>query len=134
VTFTTRDRFVLSPHERTLVIQSCLRKNGVMYYLHVVMVMPDHVHMLFTPRRDEAGWPYALPDVTRHVKGFAAHAINNNGRKGRVWQQESFDHVLRSGESLREKIEYTVANPVRAGVVNTASEYDWTWEEQVPIV
>jgi hypothetical protein len=48
---------------------------------------------------------------------------------GAVWQEESFDHVLRSNESFEQKLEYIRQNPVRAGLVSRPEEYRWLWLE-----
>lgn len=53
------------------------------------------------------------------------------GRSEALWQTESFDHMLRSGERTREKAEYICANPVRAGLVEHEDEYRWIWREWV---
>jgi len=61
-------------------------------------------------------------------KGPSAHSINRLlGRKGSLWQRESFDHILRSEEKLTEKGEYIANNPVRAGLVSTSDEWPWLW-------
>jgi hypothetical protein len=44
-----------------------------------------------------------------------------------VWQEESFDHVLRSNESFAEKLEYIRQNPVRRGLVQKSEDYRWLW-------
>ena len=46
---------------------------------------------------------------------------------GRIWQTESFDHVLRSSESLDEKLAYVLNNPVRRGLVLQPEDYAWHW-------
>ena len=46
---------------------------------------------------------------------------------GPVWEEESFDHVLRSDESLKEKCEYIRQNPVRRGLVKNPEDYRWLW-------
>jgi REP element-mobilizing transposase RayT len=90
--------------------------------------MPDHVHLLFTALRDADGWTFALPEILRAIKGASARSINKlGGRTGRVWQDESFDHVLRGNESLRETIEYICQNPVRKGLVEKPEDYQWLW-------
>ena len=92
--------------------------------------MPNHVHLLFTALRDSDGWTFALPEILRAIKGASARSINKlNGRLGSVWQDESFDHVLRGNESLRETIEYIRQNPVRKGLVEKAEDYQWLWFE-----
>jgi len=42
---------------------------------------------------------------------------------GRIWQEEFFDHVLRSVESYSQKWDYVKENPVRAGLVETSDEW-----------
>ncbi len=94
--------------------------------------MPDHVHLLLTPMKDEQGWPYALPSILKLIKGVSARSVNNlMNRSGPVWQEESFDHVLRSTESRAEKLEYIRQNPVRRGLVARPEDYPWLWIEQV---
>ena len=92
--------------------------------------MPDHVHLLFTALRDTDGWTFALPEILRAIKGSSARSINRLGeRTGPVWQDESFDHVLRGGESLRRTVEYIRQNPVRTGLVEKPEDYQWFWVE-----
>lgn len=90
--------------------------------------MPDHVHLLLRPLRDEIGWPFPLVDILQCFKGATAHRINKLlGTSGPVWEEESFDHVLRSDESLKEKCEYIMQNPVAAGLVRKPEDYRWLW-------
>jgi len=91
-------------------------------------VMPDHVHVLLTALRDENGWPVPLLEIMQSLKSCTAHRINKLlHRSGPVWEEESFDHVLRSDESLKEKCEYIRQNPVRAGLVQKPGDYRWLW-------
>jgi putative DNA methylase len=117
---------------RDLVLAACIHDNGIRYVLHACVVMPDHVHVLLTPRRDAHGDYYALSEIMSGIKGASAHAVNRLlGRKGSLWQAESFDHLLRSGESTRAKAEYICQNPIRAGLVGSDTEYRWTWREWI---
>jgi hypothetical protein len=84
--------------------------------------------LLLTPLRDQEDWPYALPVILKLIKGMSARSVNKLlGNSGPLWQDESFDHVLRSDESFAEKLEYIRQNPVRAGLVTRAEEYSWLW-------
>ena len=107
VTFTTFKRWQLPYSARQLVFEVCLHEHFTIVDLHALVVMPTHVHLLFTPLRNVDGWLVSLPQVMRIIKGRSAHLINKLlERNGAVWQAESFDHVLRSNESLIEKAEY----------------------------
>jgi hypothetical protein len=66
------------------------------------------------------------------IKGASSHAINRRLHSQQtIWQEESFDHVLRSSENLDAKIDYILQNPVRAGLVRVASQYPWSWKKPV---
>ena len=128
VTFCKLNRDPFSANARDVILQRCLHDDGKRFILHAVIVMPDHVHLLLTPMRDPAGWPYALPAILKLMKGVSARSVNKLlGGSGPVWQEESFDHVLRSDESFGEKLEYIRQNPVRAGLVKRVEEYPWLW-------
>jgi len=128
VTFCQLTRDPFPDRARDLVLEHCLFERGKRIKLHAVVIMPDHVHMLFTPLRSEDGWPHPLQKILKMIKGTSARDINKLlGSGGPVWEEESFDHVLRSQESLREKIEYIRMNPVRARLVQTPEEYKWLW-------
>jgi REP element-mobilizing transposase RayT len=130
VTFRTHDRILLSAESRTLVLEHCLHDHGKTIELHAAVVMPDHVHLLFTALRDTEGWTFALPEILRAIKGSSARSVNKlSANHGTVWQDESFDHVLRGDESLRETIEYIRQNPVRKGLVAIPEDYKWLWLE-----
>ena len=69
------------------------------------------------------------------IKSESAHRINKAiSRKGKVWQDESFDHVLRGDESLANRMAYLLDNPVRAGLVKNPAEYRWLWPKPEPIL
>jgi len=48
---------------------------------------------------------------------------------GTVWQEEFFDHVLRSTESYSQKWDYVRENPMRAGLVTKIE--DWLWQGEI---
>jgi REP element-mobilizing transposase RayT len=131
VTFCTLGRWILPREVRLLVLQSCLHDNGLKFDLKIVVVMPDHVHMIFTPLVNlQAMEVYSLAEIMDAIKGASAHRINLAlGRRGRVWQPESFDHVLRSSENLDAKISYVLENPVRRGLVDRWERYPWLWKK-----
>ena len=114
---------------QTNCARRCVHDHHRTINLCVAIVMPDHVHMIFTPLvNQQAREIYSLASIMDAIKEAASHKVNRAlGRKGSVWQAESFDHVLRSSESIDAKIAYILANPVRAGLVNNCEDYEWLW-------
>ena len=73
---------------------------------------------------------FCLPDILKGIKGASARSVNKSSQTfGPLWQEESFDHVIRSNEGLAEKIEYIRQNPIRRGLVTKPEEYSWLWIE-----
>ncbi len=131
ITFCKGNRIPFTPEARDAVLHHCLHDHGKRYELHAAVVMPEHVHLLLSPLRDNQGWPYSLPQILKLLKGTSARSINKLlHSSGPVWQEESFDHVLRSHESFDQKREYIRQNPVRRGLVKKPEDYQWLWIEK----
>ncbi len=91
------------------------------YQLHAWVIMPNHVHVIFQPR-------IAMPTIMRWLKGRTGRVANRLlGRAGKpFWQEESFDHWVRSAQELQELIEYVENNPVKAGLVKAKEQWRWS--------
>ena len=127
ITFCTYKRWLLPACARDLVIETCLYGNERLFWLYGLVVMPDHVHVVLLSLYDGNG-PISIPEITQAIKGTSAHQVNKLlGRKGKVWQDESFDRALRREESIEAKVNYILENPVRAGLVKNPLDYRWLW-------
>ena len=93
--------------------------------------MPDHVHLLIHPLPvQETGKEgvYSLTEILHSIKSFSAHEVNKvMKRTGSVWQQESFDRMIRSESDLHEKWNYIWDNPRTVGLVSPMEEYPFIW-------
>ncbi len=83
------------------------------------VVMPDHMHWLM-----QLGHKQSLSECVRWVKARAAYAVNRKRTStGPVWQSGFFDAAVRNEESLVALSRYIVANPLRAGLVDSIGDY-----------
>jgi putative transposase len=90
--------------------------------LYCFTIMPNHVHLLFSIAPS-----VLLSDLMQKIKGGSAFQCNKVlTRSGSFWQNESWDHVLRQGEFGRV-LEYLLENPVKAGLVESWSDWPWTY-------
>ena len=129
MTFSTHHRWILPESVRQIVIDTCLAGNGRKFALQAVVVMPDHVHIVLTPKYGENG-TVSIAEIMQAIKGASAHGINKaSGRKGKVWEEESFDRALRHEESVGDKVDYILGNPVGAGLAKNPLEYRWLWRD-----
>ena len=103
------------------VEDALLHYDGVRYRLLSWVIMPNHVHAMIetTP-----GFP--LEAVVHSWKSFTAKQVNKIlGRSGQVWEEDYFDRYIRDKNHLSTVVDYIEQNPVKAGLVDTAS--DWRW-------
>jgi type I restriction enzyme R subunit len=132
VTFRTYKKLVLPPAARDIVLETCLNEHRKRIDLYGVVIMPTHVHMVFAPLRDSTQQAHTLAEVLNLIKSVSAHKINRRlFRSGHVWQDESFDHVLRHNESIDAKLLYLMENPVAAGLARNPLAYKWLWRQGV---
>ncbi|MGD0050068.1 MAG: transposase [Bryobacteraceae bacterium] len=91
------------------------------YLLRAWVIMPNHVHAVFAPS-------VHLPVITRWLKGSTARKANQIlCRTGKpFWQDESFDHQVRSEAELERIVRYVEQNPVSAGLVARAGDWPWS--------
>ena len=91
------------------------------YELAAWVVMPNHVHVLLSPR-------LPLRTVLMNIKSASARAANELlGRKGQpFWQDESYDHWVRSDQERQRIIQYIEKNPVSAGLVASLEAWKWS--------
>ncbi len=97
------------------------------FLLHAWVLMPNHVHLLITPKIDPAS-------ALHKMKGSSAREANKLlGRKGQpFWQEESYDHLVRHQQEFRRIETYIRENPVRAGLARTPESYLWSsisWDQ-----
>jgi REP element-mobilizing transposase RayT len=89
------------------------------------VIMPDHVHFFCSA---ELGVK-RLATFMQAWKQWTSKRIAREVKlSGTVWQEEFFDHVLRSSESYSQKWDYVKGNPVRAGLVKRSDEWPWQGE------
>ncbi|KAA1150899.1 REP-associated tyrosine transposase [Pseudoalteromonas fuliginea] len=106
---------------------ACIAIRGLVYMQNKVnticyTLMPDHLHWLFQLK------DLPLNDVVRQYKSITTVNINKfNYSNGSIWQQNYFEHKLRTEEDLINQARYIVANPLRAKLVNEVGEYPF-WD------
>ncbi len=116
-----REAFLDSCHGRCLlkrpelakiVADSLLFFDGQRYRMGDFIVMPNHVHLLAAFATAEA-----MKEQCDSWLHYSAYRINQAiGEKGKFWQQEPFDHLVRSPEQYEYLRKYIANNPGNAGL------------------
>ncbi|GIK43684.1 MAG: hypothetical protein BroJett011_75170 [Chloroflexota bacterium] len=124
-----RDPFWLrDPRVASLVAESIRYRAGRVYDLEAFCVMPNHVHLVYTPLIKERGEYHAMPAIMHSLKLYTGRRANLLlEREGDFWQHENYDHVVRNEAERERIILYVVNNPVKAGLVHHWQEWPWTY-------
>lgn len=118
-------------HERTPGFTSHTRARTVCRVIHDVdswldakllcwVLMPDHWHGLL-----QLGDTATLGQIMNRWKAIATRTLHRAGHDGPVWQRGYHDHALRREEGVLEAARYIVANPDRAGLVESVRRYPY---------
>ena len=123
VTFCTADRKPIlatdSVHEALHQYAGKAEPHGIAIGRYVIM--PDHIHCFICMAPQ-----HTLGTTVRMMKWALSAALPEPIPH---WQSGFFDHLLRHSESYSEKWNYVVQNPVRAGLVERAE--DWEFQGEV---
>lgn len=93
-----------------MVESALLHFDGDRYDLIDYVIMPNHVHVLVSPKES-----HSMSSILHSWKRFTAREVNKlTGSSGQFWQHESFDHLVRGAGSLEGFIRYIRENPQKA--------------------
>ncbi len=113
----------LKDHAVAQSVISTLQKSHdqKLFYLHSFVVMANHVHVLLQP-------VIPVARITHTIKGGTARQANRILRRtgARFWQDESFDHWVRTPQQFHRIRTYIESNPVSAGLVQHPQDWPWS--------
>lgn len=90
--------------------------------LHAYCLMPNHVHLLLTPK-DTDGCTILMRDLgQRYVQYFN----KVHGRTGTLWDGRFRSCLVESADYVLACYRYIELNPVRAGLAATPGDYRWS--------
>ncbi len=91
------------------------------YRLHEFVVMPDHFHVIVTPRQ------ITLERAMQLMKGGFSFRLNNNLKVKRdIWQPSFMDRRIRDSLEYQKFKDYIWQNPVRRFLARSPEEYPYS--------
>jgi len=89
--------------------------------LHAHCLLPNHYHLIVESKRAE------LTAGMHKLNGRYAQRFNRRyDRVGHVFQNRFSSYVIESEEHLERALAYVRANPVEAGLCDSAEEWPWS--------
>lgn len=97
------------PELAKIVSESLLHFDRERYFLTDFIVMPNHVHLMCAFPSEEA-----MLAQCRSWKHYTAVKINRSlKRSQRFWQEDGFDHLVRSADQFVALRRYIAENPIK---------------------
>jgi REP element-mobilizing transposase RayT len=125
ITFCTKNIQYLTKEEQLIVKEHIISGNNIFYKMNSFIVMPDHVHIIMIPIKD-----YSISRIMSGIKSVSAKKINKYRSEkseklitGHVWQDESYDRIIRDEKELREKMDYILNNSVKKELTDDPLNY-----------
>ena len=111
-----------------------LSKQRYDYTIDAIVVLPDHLHMIITPKHAEE-----YPKIISHIKRAFVYGLNTEikiqakytltalsykRQRSGIWQKCFYEHTIRDEKDLHEKMDYIRYNAVKHGLAD-----DWqSWK------
>lgn len=90
------------PTVRSVLEETLMHDHGTRTDHHSWVVMPNHVHLLFTPRA-------SLEKLMQSWKGISSRRIGN----GSIWQKNYRDTLIRDASHFANAVRYIRRNPAK---------------------
>lgn len=90
------------PDNLSIVAETLMRDEGSRVVHHSWVIMPNHVHLLFTPK-------HPLDKLLQTWKGVSARKIG----KGPIWQKNYRDTLIRDSSHFSNAVRYIRRNPAK---------------------
>ena len=92
-------------------------QDKILYDLVAFTIMPNHVHILFKQKS-------SLPTIMKRIKGATAFAINKIlDKKGRFWEENYYDRLIRDDSHFAKIYDYIKYNAVKANLKNAEERF-----------
>jgi len=99
-----------------LLIDTLYHYRGSAYLLHEFVVMPDHIHVILTPKT-------GLEKAVQFIKGGFSYRVKKDIESNfEIWQKGFSDHRVRDASDYRLHQIYVRQNPVRKHLYERAED------------
>lgn len=134
----TNVQHLANPKIATIVKEQIHRFDGEFYNLLAYSIMSNHVHLVFDTQIQLFGLKgneeitadnyKQIDKIMKRIKGAAGRYCNLAlGLKGQFFEHESYDHFVRNQKELLNILNYTVLNPVKAGLVKKWEDFPFSF-------
>lgn len=101
------------------------------FRIDAMVVLPDHLHALWTLPRDDADfptrWMLIKAGFSRHIPRSERRSPSRVAKEERgIWQRRYWEHLIRDERDFARHVEYIHFNPVKHGLVKRTVEWPYS--------
>ena len=82
------------------------------------VILPEHFHAIIKIDK------MSISEIMHKFKITYSRRYRDRYRKGRVWQNRFWDHIIRNQGDLNRHLDYIHYNPVKHGIVSDPFQYE----------
>jgi len=137
ITVVTQGRSPILIDNITLLRDSFRRsKQRYDYHIDAIVILPDHIHMILTPKN-----PHEYSKIITHIKRSFVYGLDDNIKKDAkeklssssytrklsgIWQKRFYEHTIRDEKDWLEKMHYIQHNAVKHKIVDTWEAWEYS--------
>jgi len=113
-----------------------LSKKKYKYHVDAIVVLPDHLHMIITPKISteysqiisaiKRSFVYGLNTQTKEEAKAEISASKYRRNHAGIWQERFYEHTIRDEKDWLEKMEYIEYNPLKHELVDDIKDWAYT--------
>ena len=103
-----------------IIIENWKFHNEKLYQLLAYVIMPNHLHLLIKQNNQ-----HSLQSIVHAWKSYTSSMINKiTNSTGPIWARDYWDRYIRDEQHFINAVHYILENPVKAGLVDLASDWE----------
>jgi putative transposase len=115
--------------------RSSFRNQRGDWWVHFVLLMPDHLHFIWTLPGGDTDYGKRIGVIKAHFSKaakpwFHDESLMNPSRRDRrettIWQRRFWEHTIRDEEDLARHFDYIHYNPVKHGLVKCVADWPYS--------
>jgi len=113
-----------------------LSKTKYSYTIDAIVILPDHLHMVITPKVAtdypkiiayiKRSFIYGLPQELKDEGRAEISSAKYNRRHGGIWQERFYEHTIRDEKDWQETMEYIKHNPIKHNLVEDLNDWKYS--------
>lgn len=126
-----RKSSLLTNHANTLKEAFAYVKQRHPFEVPAIVVLPDHIHFIMKLPEADDDFPKRIMLIkqyfSRHIPKIESIKTSrqNKGERG-IWQRRYWEHCIRDEQDYQRHVDYIHINPVKHGLVNRASDWQYS--------